>query len=418
MTGVALGLLGVLAALLFWPAHGLDTLERPEQSLERVIAREMDLRAALWTAPAWERRLLALALSSDAEARGDAIAWYDELVREESSPVAELQRIVLLAEDEPDGGRPGGPRRLDADRAGGRASRGVGARGLRAGAALAGRAPGRRPRGPARAAGRLVHGPPAGAAGVAPRRPRDRGGRRSGRPWRAGPGSSGASARSSASRSCSWSWAGVAVLAFARPPGLRAARVGAAPIPPRWTFADGVGLFARGAVGLVGVALLWPFLPDTAWSSLLIAALSAVPLLGYLVWYCRRTRVDGGRDVRAARRPGAGGLARAGRVTLALVAVSTVGDLVLDFAGARLGLAPHWSDGFQERLVWGTPGEVAVDVLDGCVLAPILEELLVPRSPVRDAPAPVRTGRVDARERGDLRPGARLRGGRLRLGRS
>ena len=64
------------------------------------------------------------------------------------------------------------------------------------------------------------------------------------------------------------------------------------------------------------------------------------------------------------------------RVTLALVAVSTVGDFVLDYVGSRLGLAPHWSDGFQEGLVWGTPGEVAVDVLDSCLLAPVLEELL------------------------------------------
>ena len=99
VTGIALGLLGALAALLFWPAHGLDTLEQPEASLERVVTREMDLRAAVRTAPAWERRLFRFALSSDAEARNDAIVWYEELVTEESSPLAELHRIVLLAED-------------------------------------------------------------------------------------------------------------------------------------------------------------------------------------------------------------------------------------------------------------------------------------------------------------------------------
>ena len=60
VTGVALALLGVLAGLLFWPAHGLDTLEQPERSLERVVSREMDLRAALWTAPGPERQLFAL----------------------------------------------------------------------------------------------------------------------------------------------------------------------------------------------------------------------------------------------------------------------------------------------------------------------------------------------------------------------
>jgi membrane protease YdiL (CAAX protease family) len=375
VTGVALGLLAVLAALLFWPAHGLDTLERPEESLERAIAREMDLRAALRTAPAWERRLLAFALSSDAAARGDAIVWYDELVRETSSPVAELHRVVLLAEDQ---------------------------QAAAVGSALAAWTPAEP--GVARLAewARAAYSP-------APRPPaelRDAiGAVRLELPpgWftdrllarlaaRLGdPGTAAAAERATMARGTRLLWrvraivgveillvvlGSAVVLTFARPPGLRAARVGAAAIPPRWTFADGVGLFARGAVGFVGVALLWPFLPDTAWSSLLIAALSAVPLLGYVLWYCRQTGspVAETFGLHVAREPG--GLARVGRVTLALVAVSTVGDLVLDYVGSRLGFAPHWSDGFQEGLVWGTPGEVAVDVLDGCVLAPILEELL------------------------------------------
>ena len=99
VTGAALGVLGVLAALIFWPSHGLDTLDRPEQSLERVVASDMDFRAAARAAPRWERRLHRLAFSSDASARADALAWYDELVRVEGSPLAELYRIVLLAED-------------------------------------------------------------------------------------------------------------------------------------------------------------------------------------------------------------------------------------------------------------------------------------------------------------------------------
>ena len=97
VTGVALGVLGVLAALLFWPSHGLDTLDRPEESLERVVARDMEFRAAARAAPTWERRLHALAFSSDSEARADAISWYEELVRVEGSPLAELHRIILLA---------------------------------------------------------------------------------------------------------------------------------------------------------------------------------------------------------------------------------------------------------------------------------------------------------------------------------
>ena len=99
VTAAALAVLAVLAVLVFWPSHGLDTLDQPEQSLERVVTRDMDVRAAAVTAPAWERWLDALAFSSDAAARADALAWYEELIRVEGSPEGELYRIILLAED-------------------------------------------------------------------------------------------------------------------------------------------------------------------------------------------------------------------------------------------------------------------------------------------------------------------------------
>jgi membrane protease YdiL (CAAX protease family) len=377
VTGVALGLLGGLAALLLWPAHGLDVLERPEESLERMVAREMDLRAAAATASALERPLLRFALASDAEARDDAIAWYEELVEEVSSPVAELHRIVLLAEDGQD---------------------------QAVQAALAAWDPTHTEVAQLAALARAAYSPvvPAPedlrAAIDAVRRELTPGwfadrlvarlGARLGDPAVAA-----AADAATLARGTRLLWrlrailgieallvllGGVALLGLLRAPGLRAARVGDAPIPPFWPFGDGVGLFARGAVGLVGVALLWPLLPDRAGSSLLIALLSAAPLLGYVLWYCRRSGVSMADTfgfvlhVSGAH----GGLMRLAGVTLALVAVSTVGDFVLDFAGAFLGLGPHWTDGFQETLVWGTRGEVAVDVLDSCVLAPVLEELL------------------------------------------
>src|SRR5262245_4611328 len=72
VTGVALGALAVLAILVFWPSHGLDTLDRPEQSLERVVARDMEFRAAARLTPSWERRLYAYAFGSAHEARVEA----------------------------------------------------------------------------------------------------------------------------------------------------------------------------------------------------------------------------------------------------------------------------------------------------------------------------------------------------------
>ena len=237
VTGVALALLGVLAALLFWPAHGLDMLEWPEASLDRVVTREMDFRAALRTAPVWERRLLTLGLSSDTKARADAIVWYDELVREEGSPLAELHRVVLLAED-------GQAASVEAALAAWTPIEpGVARLAEWARAAYDPRRP--RPRSFEPLSPRSGSNCPRAGSGTAcshgwrrasairgPRR------RRSRRPWLAGPRSSGESARSSASRSCSWSWG------KPRRPGLR--RAAGTPRRPRGECVDSAAVDLRG----------------------------------------------------------------------------------------------------------------------------------------------------------------------------
>jgi membrane protease YdiL (CAAX protease family) len=166
----------------------------------------------------------------------------------------------------------------------------------------------------------------------------------------------------------------LALVVWLRDRRARAARVASAPIPPRWTGWDGTGLFARGALGLVGVAVAWQLLPDRGWSILLVSALQTVPLGYYLVWYCRRSGTTVGETF-GLRVPAP---ARATLVwaTLGLIGVSTLADVLTDTAGTWLGVDTHWTDGFQERLVWGGAGEVAADIADSCVFAPVLEELL------------------------------------------
>ena len=373
VTGVALALLGALAVLVFWPSHGLDSLDRPEQSLERLVARDMDFRAASRTVPAWERRLAALAFSSDAAARADAIAWYEELAQAEGSPLAELYRIILLAED----GQTEAVRSALADRAPG--DEWVERLASWARAAYGTEVP---PTDELRVAlGAVRQELPPGwfgdrlAAQLASRL-----------------GDTAAEAESERAidaRGISMLWrlrgiligetflVGLGLLALAgwlAGWGGRAARVAAAPIPPRWTAWEGTGLFARGALGLVGVALAWQVLPDTAWSIFLVSVLQTVPLGYYLFWYCGRSGTTLGATFGlSVPRPSRPTLAWA---TLGLIGVSTLADVLIDTAGTWLGVATHWTDGFQERLVWGGPGDVVADVVDSCVFAPVLEELL------------------------------------------
>jgi hypothetical protein len=373
LTAAALAILSVLAVLVFWPSQGPDTLDQPERSLERLVGRDMDVRAAAEAAPAWERRLHGLAFSSDAEALASAISWYEELVTVEASPLAELDRIVLLAEDG----------RTDALQA-----------------ALRSRPPGDDWTGRVLAWARAAyaHEPPPPeeirAALAAVRRELSPG-------WftdrlaaqlalRLGDTGGAADAERAIQTRGTWLlWRLRGILAAeallvalglvalagwiaGRRP--REARVAAAPMPPPWTMAEGVGLFARGAVGVVGMAVVWPFLPDSSWSTLLVGMLQAIPVAGYLLWYCRgswSTFADlfGLRVPRAA-------LGTLVWTALALVGVSTLADVLTELAGTRLGVSTHWTDGFQERLVWGAPAAVAADILDSCVFAPVVEELL------------------------------------------
>ena len=373
VTGAALGVLAGLAALVFWPAHGLDTLERPEESLERVVTRDMDFRAVARTAPRWERRLLALAFSSDAGARADAIAWYEELARVEGSPLAELYRIILLAEDGQTEAAESvttawaptddAARRLVAWARAAYEAEVPAPEELRAAIEAV-----RRELPPGWFADRLVIRLASRLGDAALVADRERAIQARGAPLLR-------RLRAILVGETLLVLVGlVALVAWLVGRGGRAARVAMAPIPPPWTALDGLGLFARGAVGLVGVAVVWPFLPDRAWSTLLVSVLQTIPLGGYLLWYCggswRNLADTFGLRVPRSAWP------TLLRATLGLVGVSTLADVLVDLAGARLGVETHWTDGFQERLVWGTSGEVVADAIDSCAFAPILEEPL------------------------------------------
>jgi len=67
--------LTVLLVAFFYYSWGspLGNLQRPEESLERLVSREMDLDQAFQHLPPWERRLYEMT-GSDPETFDDAIA--------------------------------------------------------------------------------------------------------------------------------------------------------------------------------------------------------------------------------------------------------------------------------------------------------------------------------------------------------
>jgi membrane protease YdiL (CAAX protease family) len=368
---VAVVYLGVLGRPLIEPLSSpLSELERPADSLERLVARELDLRAAMRGGRGWEWRLYRV-LSGDEDPVAEAAGWYDELLETIDSPSAELQRAILLAES----GHAAGAREALA-------------RWTAAGAA------GERMAGWVAAA--YLGAPPAWEDGRAALAEIDG--------ELAATWFSDTLARRIAARigdASARSRAEAAILARGRELLLRArvlmaasaallalglialgwmlarrasARVGDAPLPPAWSPADGYALFVRGLGAPQAIALL-VFVALRRETGLGTALGMAADLP--LFWWILRYLWTRGGSARATfgLGPRRDGWAPLLGVALALVAAGIAGDALIEAARGFVHVKTHWTDGLTEELLWASPRRALLEALDATVWAPIVEEL-------------------------------------------
>lgn len=348
----------------------LDQLERPDESLERLVSRDMDLHEALRRAPEWEQAVYRV-LWGDEDPLNDSIEWYEELTVFVDSPLAQLERVILLAEA-------GQATRLNAaiipwEFRGEDTTRM--ARWVRA--AYLGTAPD--PDEGRRLITEVRENLPSGwfaevlvahiAAGIGDRATRaeaeagiaDRGETLLNR-WRA-------------------LAAGEIVLLVLCVMMLKRfltrgaeVRIGEAPIPPCWTMQDGYGLFIRGVFGFLVINALATFLLPKETPFAGVATLAAgTPLL----WWTTRYLAARGTSVPAAfgLQAPAGGAARVVGVAVVLIGLSVVGEAVIALAEVILNIKTHWADGLMEDFIWGPSWLVAAETLDSIVWAPLVEEI-------------------------------------------
>ena len=160
---------------------------------------------------------------------------------------------------------------------------------------------------------------------------------------------------------------------------LRRPRASATLGPPPWTLADGLGVWLRADCWnrLYFAALLWvpaealpPAVSDLLWDwGTLFASLP-------LVWLAWRHLVRPHRD--ALRDPF--GLISIpflslGGYAVAALAIDLIGTYALAWAGFAAGLDGHWSEGFDETLVWGSGPQALLAAADYALWAPLFEEL-------------------------------------------
>ena len=155
-------------------------------------------------------------------------------------------------------------------------------------------------------------------------------------------------------------------------------RIGAAILPPSWRGRTGVLVLVwGGALGSV-IILASTFLPDRAYSRVLIGAttnLSFVPLIVLAWWFLMR---PSGRGLIESfgLTPTLAGARRLVLVILTLLALGQLGEGVMDMAGRWLGLSAHWTEWFDRDLVWGLRGLVGMTIFDTVVLTPVFEEIV------------------------------------------
>ena len=363
---------GVYLGLAIVPASSsrLDQLDRPEDSLERLVSRDLDMREALRRAADWKRALY-VAFAGPEDPLGDAIVWYDELVGAYPAPRTQFYRLILLGED-------GQLNRVGATLVPWEfqgASQARMAKWVRA-AYLT----------PAldRATGRSL---------VAEIRSELTPG------WfadalvgrvAAAMGDEALQANAEAAivargEALLDRWIGlilgqlallvVGTVVLGRVLTRRLSLVvGDAPLPPLWSPQDGLGLFVRGVVGFLLIGLATTFLlPKES----LFAGISTLTAGVPMVWWTLRYFSLRGLSLPLAfglkLRPG--GAARIVGATLVIITLSVLGEVLITVGSNALHIKAHWADGLLENLLWGPSWLVTCELLDSIVWAPLIEEL-------------------------------------------
>ncbi|MGH7168139.1 MAG: lysostaphin resistance A-like protein [Nitrospiraceae bacterium] len=368
----AFALFGVLQFTL----PRLERIASPERALALMVGRMMDLEEALRQAPAWERLLYDLTSGGSLDEQALAIAWYEELAASSLDPVVHLHLAILEAE----AGRLDQVRRRADDWEGRRNAFPIFARLIRAGYL--------EPR-LDRAVEQDLQ------ANLAETLPSD---------WfydrlaislatRAGDRALVSSVgetlaargmlllgrtRTFAAIEMALFVAGavglVVIVARRRDP--RALSIGTSQVPPPWRGRTAAAVLVRG--GAMG-AVLTLSLQFVEADNLLLRTL-AIPLINLpllILAYRHLLKPTGvGFGQWLGLRPSPTRWGRLAVVVPAVLAAGVVGEWVLGLVADSLHLSSHWTEWFDEDLVWGTLPVLGTSIVEYVVMAPVFEEMV------------------------------------------
>ncbi len=343
-----------------------SSLERPEDDLERLVSREMDVRQALEMAPSWERALYRF-LGGDEDSLVQAIRWYDGLTVQ--SPETQLYRVILLAEA-------GQADRVSAAiipwQYQGEVMAGM-LEWIRAAYLESPTDPALSERYIAEIRDDLSAN---WFADILTARIADGVGDRT-----ASLEAQGAIAARGAA--LIWKQRALAiaelviliggsaflVLMLLRP---WPAAAGTARLPPPWDFYDGYAIFIRGVLGFILISGVTFLLPDPNPLSSMVSLLGGIPIVWLTMRYLASRGLSLGTVLGLRPLPD---LAFLGSATVVLVALSLLGELAIALIVSSFHLNTDWTDGLLEEVLWGPWWTVLGTAVDSTVWAPVVEEV-------------------------------------------
>lgn len=101
VSGVCAGILiAALGAILWFSVTSpkLQRVEEPDRALDLMVSRMLDAQDSLRRAPRWQQWLADWTMGNTDEARGQAILWYRELVEATDNSLSRLRLAILLGE--------------------------------------------------------------------------------------------------------------------------------------------------------------------------------------------------------------------------------------------------------------------------------------------------------------------------------
>lgn len=101
VSGVCTGILVAALGTILWfsvTSPKLQRIEEPDRALDLMVSRMLDVQDSLRRAPQWQQWLADWTMDSQDEARRQAIQWYRELVETTADPLSKLRLAILLGE--------------------------------------------------------------------------------------------------------------------------------------------------------------------------------------------------------------------------------------------------------------------------------------------------------------------------------